>query len=64
MVLARHTTMPVVEAENDLPVEANHVYILPPNKYMTIRDGILRLTGPVDRHTSQTSIDLFLRSQV
>jgi two-component system CheB/CheR fusion protein len=61
-LLARHTTMPVVEAKNDMPVEANHVYIIPPNKYMTIGGGVLRLTGPVERHTSQTSIDLFLRS--
>jgi two-component system CheB/CheR fusion protein len=61
-LLARHTTMPVVEAENNMPVEANHVYIIPPNKYMTIVGGVLRLTGPVERHASQTSIDLFLRS--
>jgi two-component system CheB/CheR fusion protein len=61
-LLARHTAMPVVEAENDMPVEANHVYILPPNKYMTIHNGVLRLTGPVERHPAQTSIDLFLRS--
>jgi two-component system CheB/CheR fusion protein len=61
-LLARHTTMPVVEAENNMPVEANHVYVIPPNKYMSIRGGVLRLTGPVERHTSQTSIDLFLRS--
>ncbi len=61
-LLARHTTMPVVEVADDMPVEANRVYIIPPNKYMTIRGGILRLTGPVERRTSQTSIDLFLRS--
>jgi PAS domain S-box-containing protein len=61
-LLARHTTMPVVEVENDMPVEANHVYIIPPNKYMTIHDGVLRLTGPVERHPAQTSIDLFLCS--
>jgi two-component system CheB/CheR fusion protein len=61
-LLSRHTTMPVVEAENNMPVDANHVYIIPPNKYMTIHGGILRLTGPVERRTSQTSIDLFLRS--
>jgi two-component system CheB/CheR fusion protein len=61
-LLARHTTMPVIEVENDMPVEANHVYIIPPNQYMTIHGGILRLTGPVERHAAQTSIDLFLRS--
>jgi two-component system CheB/CheR fusion protein len=61
-LLARHTTMPVAEAENGMPVEANRVYIIPPDKYMTIHGGVLCLTGPVERHTAQTSIDLFLRS--
>ena len=35
-LLARHTSMPVVEAAEGMDVEANHVYIIPPNKYMTI----------------------------
>jgi two-component system CheB/CheR fusion protein len=61
-LLARHTPMPVVEAEEGMAAEANQVYVLPPNKYMTIAGGILRLTGPVERSGLQTSIDLFLRS--
>jgi two-component system CheB/CheR fusion protein len=61
-LLARHTALPVVEAQDGTPVEANRVYVLPPNKYMTIGGGALRLTGPVERHAAQTSIDLFLRS--
>jgi two-component system CheB/CheR fusion protein len=61
-LLSRHTRMRVVEAAEGMAVEANHVYILPPNKYMTIAHGVLRLTGPVERAGLQTSIDLFLRS--
>jgi len=61
-LLSRHTVMRVMEAENGMRVEANHVYIIPPNKYMTIAGGVLRLTGPVERRDAQTSIDLFLRS--
>lgn len=61
-LLARCTKMPVVEVTDGMAVEANRVYILPPNKYMTISGGILRLTGPVERSGMQTSIDLFLRS--
>ena len=61
-LLARCTKMPVVEATDGMAVEANHVYIIPPNKYMTISGGALRLTGPVERGGLQTSIDLFLRS--
>jgi two-component system CheB/CheR fusion protein len=54
--------MPVVEATEGMRVEANRVYIIPPNKYMTIQGGVLRLTGPVERRGPHTSIDLFLRS--
>ena len=61
-LLARQTAMPVVEAAEGTAVEADHVYIIPPNKNMTISGGVLRLTGPVDRSNWRTSIDLFLRS--
>jgi PAS domain S-box-containing protein len=61
-LIARSTAMPVVEADEGMPVEADHVYLLPPNRYMTISGGKLHLTGPVERGGLQTSIDLFLRS--
>ncbi len=61
-LLARQTSMPVVEATEGALVEANRVYIIPPNKNMTISGGVLRLTGPIERGSWQTSIDLFLRS--
>ncbi len=61
-LLARQTAMPVVEAKDKLRVEADRVYIIPPNKYMTISGGMLRLTGPVERRGLSTPIDLFLRS--
>ncbi|MDR3635124.1 MAG: PAS domain S-box protein [Isosphaeraceae bacterium] len=61
-LLGRQTSMPVVEAAEAMAVEANRVYIIPPNKNMTISGGALRLSGPVARGGWQTSIDLFLRS--
>jgi two-component system CheB/CheR fusion protein len=61
-LIARQTPMPVVEATEGMRVEPDHVYIIPPNKYMTISDCVLRLTGPVARGGLQTPIDLFLRS--
>ena len=61
-LLARCSKMPVVEAADGMAAQANCVYIIPPNKYMTISGGVLRLTGPVERGGPQTSIDLFLRS--
>jgi two-component system CheB/CheR fusion protein len=61
-LIARQTSMTVVEAADGMRVAANCVYILPPNKYMTITGGMLHLTGPVERRGTPTSIDLFLRS--
>src|SRR5664279_5095873 len=42
-ILARSTTMPVSEAADRMPVEANHVYVIPPNGDLTIAKGMLRL---------------------
>ncbi len=61
-LLSRHTSMPVVEAAEGMVVEADRVYIIPPDNNMTISGGVLRLSGPVERGGWQTSIDLFLRS--
>jgi len=61
-LISRDTRMPVVEATDGMAVVANSVYVIPPNKYMTISGGVLRLTGPVERGGPHTSIDLFLRS--
>ncbi len=61
-LLAKCSAMPVVEAAEGLAVEPDRVYIIPPNKYLSLQGGILRLTGPVGRHSSQLALDLFLRS--
>ncbi|RYF51681.1 MAG: chemotaxis protein CheR, partial [Cytophagaceae bacterium] len=42
-IFSRVTQMPVLEAEHLVPVEANKVYIIPPNKSMEIVDGVLTL---------------------
>ena len=61
-LLSRQTSMPVIEATDGRLVEADHVYVIPPNHVLTIRQGILRLGDfPIPIET-QTAIDLFLRS--
>ena len=44
-LLSRATSMPLVEVSDGMAVEPDHVYVIPPNKSMTIRAGTLRL-GP------------------
>ena len=61
-LLAGHTAMPVVEAADGMPVERDHVYVIPPGVYLSIREGVLRLTRPRERHGARMPIDFFLRS--
>jgi two-component system CheB/CheR fusion protein len=61
-LLGKYTGMPVVEATEGVGVEPNRVYVIPPNRYLAVTHGVLRLTGPVERRAQQTAIDFFLRS--
>ena len=53
-LLATHSKVPIVEAADAMPVEADRVYVLPPNVVMELADGGLRLTprptGPGQIH--------------
>ncbi len=61
-LLASQTDMPVCEAKEAMAVEANHVYIIPPGKYLVIEDGKLHLSKPPQSSRVETAIDHFLRS--
>ncbi len=61
-LLARETSMEVSEACEGQAPQANQVYVIPPNCYLTIVDSKLHPVGPVERTGPLTSIDLFLRS--
>lgn len=61
-ILAKATGMPVREAANNLPVEPNHVYIIPPNKNMTIAQGRLKLAPRRQTAGAHRSIDVFFES--
>lgn len=61
-LLAQHTTMPVVEVEDGMPVERNCVFVIPPNNSLIIRDRTLYLSPPPETASAQTAIDSFFRS--
>jgi len=61
-ILQRVTTMPVIEAQNQMPVQPNHVYIIPPNRDMEISHGELQLSIPTVARGQRLPIDSFLRS--
>jgi two-component system, chemotaxis family, CheB/CheR fusion protein len=61
-LLGRCTAMPVVQVEADTPLEADHVYCMPPGRYLSISGRTLRLTEPVETSSVRMPIDFFLRS--
>jgi two-component system CheB/CheR fusion protein len=60
-LLGRCTEMPVSTVEDGQRVEPAHVYVLPANADILVREGVLHLT-PADRIPPRLPIDSFLRS--
>jgi chemotaxis methyl-accepting protein methylase len=61
-LLQRITLMTVKEASNSMKVEANCVYVIPPNQDLSILHGSLFLFEPLASHGFRFPIDFFFRS--
>jgi two-component system, chemotaxis family, CheB/CheR fusion protein len=61
-ILQRITSMPVEEAQDQTPVAPNHVYVIPPNRDMTIFHGAIQLSVPEVPRGQRMLIDSFFRS--
>jgi hypothetical protein len=61
-LLAGHTPMTVQQAQDGMPLEREHIYIIPPGSYLSIGGGALRLSRPRERHGARMPFDFFLRS--
>src|SRR5947208_10180677 len=61
-LLAGHTPMKVQQAAEGMPLEREHVYLIPPGAYLSIQGGALRLSEPRERHGARLPFDFFLRS--
>jgi chemotaxis methyl-accepting protein methylase/PAS domain-containing protein len=61
-LLQRVTQMPVSQAQEKMVVRPNSVYIIPPNRDMTLSQGKLHLHKPAAPRGFRLPIDLFFRS--
>ncbi|HEX8331057.1 MAG TPA: CheR family methyltransferase, partial [Segetibacter sp.] len=61
-ILQRSTKMNVTEVEDMVKIEANHLFIIPPDKSMTIADGVLKLSDRAPRPVKHSPIDYFFLS--
>jgi len=61
-LLQRITTMKVFQATDKLVLKPNHVYVIPPNKSMSILRGALFLFEPIESRGLRLPIDYFFKS--
>jgi len=61
-LLQRTTDMKVTQVKDHLQAEPNHVYVIPPNKSMSIMNGYLHLFEPTETRGLRLPIDIFFRS--
>jgi len=61
-LLARHSKLTVEEAKNGMQVKSNQVYLIPNDKFMTIRDDTLYLTGKNEAPGPHLTINTFFNS--
>ena len=61
-LLQRITTMKVLQAADRLKVKQNCVYVIPPNKSLSLLNGALHLFDPVESRGLRLPVDIFFRS--
>jgi chemotaxis response regulator CheB len=61
-LLQPYTRMPVLEAMDELQVQVGHLYVLPVNHYMTLKNGKIRLQMREPQPRSNRAIDNFMIS--
>ena len=61
-LLQRATSMKVFQVRDRMPVRPDRVYVIPPNRDMTILHGFLHLFEPAAPRGLRLPIDLFFRS--
>ena len=61
-LLAGHTSMTVRQATDGMPIERDHLYIIPPGTYLSVGNGALHLSQPHARHGARLPFDFLLHS--
>ncbi|MBM7616044.1 chemotaxis protein CheB [Alkaliphilus hydrothermalis] len=61
-ILSKYTTMQVLEAQEDMSVETGKIYLIPPNKLLTIKENKLHLTQLNPQYKLNLAIDVFFNS--
>lgn len=60
-ILQISTQIPVTQVTEGVKIEPNHVYVIPPNKSLSLQDGHLVLSEIVTIEERRAPVDIFLR---
>ncbi len=61
-LIQKSASIKVIQVEDGVKVKPNTAYVIPPNKYLSIHDGALRLTEFSAERTSRLPVDHFFNS--
>ena len=61
-LLAAHTSMTVRQATDGMPIEPDHLYVIPPGTYLAVGNDALHLSRPHARHGARLPFDYLLHS--
>lgn len=61
-LLARYTNLPIAWAKDQQPIQPNHIYLLPPGKYMTVSGTSLQVVDRDPLSKINRAIDIFFKS--
>ncbi|WP_233505945.1 chemotaxis protein CheB [Rhodoferax lacus] len=61
-ILQRSTPMPVLQAADQMLVQPDHVYVIPPDQDLSLLQGRLLLLEPMRQHGPRLPIDFFFRA--
>ena len=61
-LLAVHTSMTVIQATDGMPIDRDHLYVIPPGTYLSVEHGVLHLSQPHARHEARLPFDFLLNS--
>ena len=61
-LLAGHTSLTVLQATDGMPIQRDHLYVIPPASFLVINEGALRLKPTQARRGARLPFDVLLHS--
>lgn len=61
-ILQSVTPLPVIQVTETVPVQADHVYVVPPNRHLQMQDGHLTVLPNARLADRRAPVDIFLRT--